>query len=254
MADILISVLLGLVAGLIPVYLGLVPTPLFRKASASKRNLLISFSVGVLLFLFVDVTASANDLASKAPVVGPALFLVGLVLGLGSPALVSHRRRQKLSQTPVPAGMQAHDTRLFTAYMISLGIGMHNLGEGLALGAAYAANLLPLTTILVIGFAIHNATEGMGITGPISDFPIKAKDPFVLGFVAGFPTILGSVIGFLAYSVQVGSLFFAAAAGALLYVIIELLKMSYSPKNTFVGVSVGMILMYLAGLLLPSIT
>ncbi len=251
LADILVAVLIGLVAGLIPVYLGLIPTPLFRRASASKRNLLISFSVGVLLFLFVDVTASANDLATKTPILGPLLFLAGLILGVGSPALVSHRRRQKLAQTPIPEGMQAHDTRMFTAYMISLGIGMHNLGEGLALGAAYAANLLPLTTILVLGFAIHNATEGMGITGPISDFPIKLKDPFVLGFLAGFPTILGSVIGFVAYSTQIGSLFFAAAAGALLYVIIELLKMSYSPRNTFLGVTVGMILMFVTGLFPP---
>lgn len=250
MSDVLVAALIGLVAGVIPVYLGLIPTPLFRKASASRRNLLVSFSVGVLLFLFVDVTAEANRLG-QGSIIGSFLFLAGLILGVGSPAFVSHRRRIKLAQNPPPEGYTKQDHRMFTAYMIALGIGMHNLGEGLALGASYAAGSIGLTTILVVGFAIHNATEGMGITGPISDFPMDLKDPFIMGFIAGFPTLLGSVIGSLAYSAQIGSLFFAAAGGALLYVIIELLKISYSPKNTFIGVVVGMILMYVTGLFLP---
>lgn len=250
MANLLVAALIGLVAGVIPVYLGLIPTPLFRKASPSKRNLLVSFSVGVLLFLFVDVTSQADSLG-KTTVFGPPLFLVGFVLGVGGPALVSHRRRLKLALTPPVEGRSKDDHRMFTAYMISLGIGMHNLGEGLALGAAYAGGAVGLTTILIIGFAIHNATEGMGITGPISDFPMDLRDPFIMGFIAGFPTLAGSLIGTLAYSQQIGSLFFAAAGGALLYVIIELLKISYSPKNTFIGVTVGMMLMYLTGLLLP---
>ncbi|HZY94334.1 MAG TPA: ZIP family metal transporter [Candidatus Bathyarchaeia archaeon] len=250
MANVLFAAFIGLVAGVIPVYLGLIPTPLFRRATPSRRNLLVSFSVGVLLFLFVDVTSEANTLG-KTTVFGPALFLIGLVLGVGGPAIVSHRRRLKLALNPPVKGVSKDDHRMFTAYMIALGIGMHNFGEGLALGAAYAAGALGLTTILVIGFAIHNATEGMGITGPISDFPMDLRDPFIMGFIAGFPTLAGSIIGSLAYSEQIGSLFFAAAGGALLYVIIELLKISYSPKNTFIGVTVGMILMYLTGLLLP---
>ncbi len=250
MADFAFSVLLGLIAGLIPVYLGLIPMPFFRRTSTSNRNLLISFSVGVLLFLFVEVTGNATELA-KSVSWGPILFALGLVLGVGSPALVSHRRKLNLSKNPPLTEAAKNGAKIFTAYMISLGIGLHNLGEGLALGAAYAAGKLALTTILVIGFAIHNGTEGMGISGPVSDFPIRARDPLLLGFLAGFPTILGSMIGFLAYSNQIGSFFFSAAAGALLYVIIELLKMSYSSKNTFVGVTVGIVMMYLTGLLIP---
>ncbi len=251
MADLAFSVLLGLIAGLIPVYLGLIPIPLFRRTSTSNRNLLISFSVGILLFLFVEVTGNATGLA-KSVSWGPILFALGLVLGVGSPALVSHRRKLNLSKNPPLTEAAKNGAKMFTAYMISLGIGLHNLGEGLALGAAYAAGQLALTTILVIGFAIHNGTEGMGISGPVSDFPIRAKDPLLLGFLAGFPTILGSMIGFLAYSNQIGSFFFSAAAGALLYVIIELLKMSYSSKNTFVGVTIGIVMMYVTGLLIPS--
>ena len=251
MASLAFSILLGLIAGLIPVYLGLLPTPLFRRTSASTRNLLISFSVGVLLFLFVEVTGNATELA-KPVSWGPILFAVGLILGVGSPALVSHRRRLSISKRPTLTETAKTGAKMFTAYMISLGIGLHNFGEGLALGAAYSAGQLALTTILVLGFAIHNGTEGMGISGPISDSPMRARDPLILGFVAGFPTVLGSLVGFVAYSPEIGSLFFSAAAGALLYVIIELLKMSYSPKNTFVGVTIGILLMYVTGLLLPS--
>ncbi len=247
MPDLQYSILLGLAAGFIPVYLGLIPLPLFRRLSASNKGLLISFSVGVLLFLFVDVTKNALDLA-KSSVTGPVLFILGLVLGLGGPALVTYRRRTangsaQLANGPRPA-------KLFTAYMISVGIGLHNFGEGLALGAAYAAGQLALTTILVIGFALHNGTEGMGISGPISDVPTRVREPLLLGFLAGFPTILGSVVGSFAYSGLVGSLFFSAAAGALLYVVVELVKLFRSPSSNFVGISIGIVLMYLTGLFL----
>ncbi len=250
MADLAFSIFLGVIAGLIPVYLGLIPTPYFKKASPSQRNFLISFSLGVLLFLFVEVGSNATELARSSSW-GPPLFALGLVLGVGSPALVSHRRRIRQVKNPLTEATKT-TAKMFTAYMISLGIGLHNLGEGLALGASYATNQLALTTTLVIGFAIHNGTEGMGISGPISDFPVRFKEPLLLGLIAGFPTVLGSAIGFLAYSSQIGSLFFSAAAGALLYVIIELLQISYSPKNTFVGVTIGILLMYTTGLLLPS--
>ena len=248
MPDLQYAILLGLAAGFIPVYLGLIPLPLFRRASASYKSLLVSFSVGILLFLFVDVTENAANLA-KSAASGPLLFTLGLILGLGGPALITYRRRPTNGQSPLlPNGLKT--TKLFTAYMISVGIGLHNFGEGLAVGAAYAAGQLALTTILVIGFALHNGTEGMGISGPLSDIPIRAKEPLLLGFLAGFPTILGSVVGSFAYSTLVGALFFSAAAGALLYVIVELVKISRSPRSTFVGISLGIVLMYLTELLL----
>ncbi len=246
MPDLQYSILLGLAAGLIPVYLGLIPLPLFRRLSASNKGLLVSFSVGVLLFLFVDVTRNAMDLA-RTSATGPILFTLGLILGLGGPALVTYRRRMgygsALANGPGP-------TKMFTAYMIATGIGLHNFGEGLALGAAYAAGQLALTTILVIGFALHNGTEGMGISGPLSNVPIRMREPLLLGFLAGSPTILGSAVGSFAYSKLVGSLFFSAASGALLYVVLELVKLFPSPSRTFLGISVGFLVMYLTELLL----
>lgn len=246
MVDILYSAALGLVAGLVPVYLGLLPLPFFRRLSVSKRSLLISFSIGILLFLFVDVTGKAVDL-SKQTGYGSFLFAVGLVMGVGIPFLISSRRHR----INVESSVATNGTdRSLTAYIISTAIGLHNLGEGLALGAAYAGGQLALTTILVIGFALHNGTEGMAISGPASDIPIRAKEPILMGFLAGFPTVIGSIVGSLFYSDLAGALFFSTAAGALLYVVIELLRSLQSPKSVFVGILIGIFLMYFTDMLL----
>lgn len=246
MVDIFYSAALGLVAGLIPVYLGLLPLPLFRRLSSSKRNLLLSFSIGILLFLFADVTGQGVEL-SKHVSYGSLLFAGGLIVGVGVPFLVSSRRHRVNDESSVPTSIIA---RSLTAYIIASAIGMHNLGEGLALGAAYAAGQLALTTILVVGFALHNGTEGIAISGPVSDIPVRARDPVLMGFLAGFPTIIGSIIGSLFYSDLAGALFFSIAAGALLYVIVELLRRAQSPKNTLAGLLIGILLMYFTDLLL----
>ena len=247
MADILYSIALGLVAGLIPVYLGLLPLPLFRRLPPSSRNLVISFSTGILLFLFSDVTGTAIELAGKAGP-GPFLFAIGLVLGLASPFAIASRGRGT-NRLPSVGAMQS-DSKFFTAYMISVGIGLHNLGEGLAIGSAYASGQLALTTILVVGFALHNGMEGLGISGPISDAPIHFREPLVMGFLAGFPTIIGSVIGSIAYSDLGGTLFFSVAGGALLFVVVELLRRAYPSKGTFSGLAMGILLTYFTDLLL----
>jgi ZIP family zinc transporter len=246
MVDVLYSAALGFIAGLVPVYLGLLPLPFFRRLSASKRNLLISFSVGILLFLFVDVTGEAVKL-SKATGYGSFLFAVGLVMGIGIPFLISSRRRP-VGEKSSAAAKGAEGS--LTAYIISVAIGLHNLGEGLALGSAYAAGQLALTSILVIGFALHNGTEGVAISGPASDIPIRAREPILMGFLAGFPTVVGSVIGSIFYSDLAGALFFSIAAGALLYVVVELLRRAQSPKSTFAGLLIGILLMYFTDLLL----
>lgn len=134
--------------------------------------------------------------------------------------------------------------------MIAIGIGLHNFGEGLALGAAYAAGQLALTGVLILGFALHNGTEGMGIGGPIAGLPVRGREMLLMGLLAGFPTILGSVVGSLAYSPLLGVLLFTAAGGAILYVIVELGRFSYSPRGTFLGVWAGILLMYFTQLLL----
>ena len=177
---------------------------------------------------------------------GSFLFTLGLVLGLMGPFFISSRRHV----TSLQSSVDTINAKFFTAYIISVGIGLHNLGEGLALGATYAAGQISLTTVLVIGFALHNGTEGMAVSGPISEIPICIKKLLLLGFLAGFPTIVGSVIGSLAYSDLIGALFFSVAAGALLYVIVELLERAHSSKGTFTGILIGILTMYFTDLLL----
>ncbi len=256
--DLLYAAALGLVAGFIPVYMGLMPLRFFRRMSGGWRTLLVSFSAGILLFLFADVTQQAVKL-SGVPGSSPALFAVGLTLGLLGPAVLSHWRRRSASaiqpgQAGSPPTAANGGTKIFTAYMIAMGIGLHNLGEGLAIGASYAAGALGLTAILVIGFALHNSTEGLGIAAPISALRTGLKDPMLLGFLAGFPTILGSLIGSVAYSAPLGALFFAAAAGALLFVIMELVKLTYTSErmvNALAGIMLGILVMFFTGLLVP---
>jgi ZIP family zinc transporter len=251
MADIANPILIGILAGLIPVYLGLMPIPLFRRLRPHWRSLLLSFSTGILMFLFADVTGESVELAKASPA-GPLLFVIGLTLGLVGPALIFHRRRGSFVSptSPGSSALAGSDSRLFTAYMIAFGVGLHNFGEGLALGAAYAAGEFALTTALVVGFALHNGTEGLGIAGPVSDMPMRLRQPLTMGFIAGFPTIIGSVIGSLAYSEVLGVLFFSAAGGALLFVAVELLRLSTSPRSMFAGIALGILLMYFTGLLL----
>jgi ZIP family zinc transporter len=256
LADVLYAAYLGVIAGLLPVYLGLIPLWFFKGLSEGRRTLLLSFSAGILFFLFADVTHEGTEL-SQAPGSTPILFAVGLVLGLLGPVAITHIRKRRvlsrdtgtpLAPHPVPNGT----AKLFVAQMIALGIGLHNLGEGLAIGAAYAAGTFVLTNLLVIGFALHNSTEGLGISGPIASRPTGLKQPLLLGFVAGAPTILGSMIGSLAFSAALGTLFFAAAAGALLYVIVELLKVSSTSGRTtsvFGGIVLGILVMFGTGFL-----
>jgi ZIP family zinc transporter len=253
LVDILYSVGLGVIAGLLPVYLGLLPLHFVRRLSLSKRILLISFSAGILLFLFADVIGEAIKLASST-VLGSSVFTLGLILGLAGPVGVSYWKTQSKNNHGRHADDSAskNGVKLVAAYMIALGIGLHNFGEGLALGTASAAGQVALTTVLVVGFALHNGTEGMGITGPMSDIPYRVKDPLLLGFIAGFPTVLGSALGSIVYSSLMAALFFSVASGALLYVTVELIRVSYSPRKTFLGMVIGLLLMYFTNLLLST--
>lgn len=256
MTDLLYAGFLGLVAGLVPVYIGLAPLWFFKRLSVGWRTILVSFSAGILLFLFANVTHKGVELSQKAGST-PAFFVIGLGLGLLGPVAITHLRSRKITAQslsprpdafPTPIG----STKLFTAQMIALGIGLHNLGEGLAIGAAYAAGVFGLTNLLVIGFALHNSTEGMGISAPMASTRTGAREPLLLGFLAGSPTILGSMIGSLTDSAALGTLFFSAAAGALLYVIVELVKVtstSETTKSVFAGIVIGIVLMFATGLL-----
>lgn len=251
MVDLVYAAALGVVAGVIPVYLGLIPVSVLRRISSAWSGLLGTFSVGILLFLFIDVMEEAVELTAEANVGVPLLMPVGFALGLLPPALATYRRAAKNGRDLAAPGFVTPN-RIFIAYMIALGIGLHNFGEGLALGASYAAGTIGLTTLLVVGFALHNSTEGFGIVAPVSGIRLRVRDPILMGSVAGVPTVFGSLAGSLAYSHAMGAIFFGAAGGALLFVIIQVLRVSYSSERSvshMISIIFGLLIMYFTGLL-----
>lgn len=204
-----LQALVGIIVGIVPVAVGLMFYPVLRGVGASGMAFLLSLTIGLLAFLLVDASAEALELASEAAALfqGPVMVVLA---GLGSfLVLMAVGRRGG-----VPTG-------LALATYIALGIGLHNLGEGLAIGAAFAAGSAGLGTFLVAGFALHNVTEGIGIAAPI----LKQR-PSLLAFVgltllAGGPAVLGMWLGSLATSAQWSALALSIGAGAILQVIIE---------------------------------
>ncbi|MFG1316143.1 ZIP family metal transporter [Xanthobacter autotrophicus] len=201
--------LLGAFVGLFPVAVGLMFYPALRGVGRSGMNFLLALTVGLLAFLFVDALGDAFELAGEAAAIfqGPVMVVLAAVASFL--LLMAVGRREG---TP---------TGLALATFIALGIGLHNLGEGLAIGGAFAAGAAGLGTFLVLGFTLHNITEGIGIAAPI----LKVRPPLWafagLTLLAGGPAILGLWIGSLAYAPQWSALALAIGAGAILQVIIE---------------------------------
>ncbi|MER8550811.1 metal transporter [Mesorhizobium sp. M0976] len=201
--------LVGVIVGMLPVAIGLLFYPALRGVGRSGMNFLLALTIGLLAFLLVDTIEESFDLVGTAAAVfqGPVMVvLAGLASFL---VLMAIGRRRG---TP---------TGLALATYIALGIGLHNLGEGLAIGAAFAAGSASLGTFLVLGFTLHNVTEGIGIAAPI----LKERPPlwtFVgLTLLAGGPAVLGMWLGSLAYAPQWSALALAIGAGAILQVIVE---------------------------------
>src|SRR4051794_13585108 len=237
------TLILGAIAGF-TIYLGL---PLGRIESPSKamRAAMTAFATGILIFLLWDVLGhgvepveSAVDahhwgrLGELAPLLGG-----GLALGLMSLVYYDRWMTNKRATPLVGPGAAAVDEfrnrswvesltpgrRL--ALLIATGIGLHNFGEGLAIGQAAAADEVSLALVLIIGFALHNATEGFGIVGPMSGEAERPSWGFLglLGLIGGGPTFVGTVIGQAWVSEALQVAFFAVAAGSILYVVIQLL-------------------------------
>jgi ZIP family zinc transporter len=244
--------LLGILVGVLPVYLGLLWLPLVRQLGQSVLDFCLALTVGLLIFLGVDAVAEALELAARVP--GPyrgvgliAIGLVGAILILVS---VSRRRLRGA------AGRSEAERALALAYLIAVAIGLHNVGEGLAIGSAYAVGELALGASLVIGFTIHNVTEGFGIVTPLASHGATLRHLLMLGLVAGAPTIIGTWLGVLAYSPVWATLFLAVGAGAVFQVVYELARLPGAGGGTrlvtpigAVGLIAGLLVMYLTGLL-----
>jgi ZIP family zinc transporter len=262
--DLVYAAFLGIIAGVIPVYLGIAPWNAIKKSGVVARTILISFATGVLLFLFVEVFHDASEGAEIVGAgVGQTLLLAGLVtglLGLAAYEMLRDRRRTHVKgYHPEKVGPQeakkSVEATLSLPYMVALGIGLHNLGEGLAIGSAYAAGQITLSYLLIVGFALHNGTEGFGIVASIPEGHTRMRDPLLMGLIAGSPTAIGSMIGAVFYSAAIAVLFLGLAAGAILYVVVELIPVAYTREHRhliLVGITLGLVVMYLTELLLGS--
>lgn len=208
-AQLLRQGLVGAIVGLFPVAIGLMFYPALRGVGRRGVNFLLALTVGLLVFLLIDMAEDAFELAAESAVLFQGSALVWSAALASFLLLMAAGRRRG-----TPEG-------LALAFYIALGIGLHNLGEGLAIGAAFAAGSAGLGTFLVLGFAIHNVTEGIGIAAPILKTPPRFRVFAGLTLLAGGPAVLGMWAGSLAYAPHWSALALAVGAGAILQVVVE---------------------------------
>jgi zinc transporter, ZIP family len=205
---------IGFLVGVVPVALGLLWLPSLRRARPEWLAAFMALTGGLLTFLAVEALAEALELQAALPagLGGTGLVLFGVATSYLALAFLS----QRLSSGDRVLG------GLALATLVAVGIGAHNLGEGLAIGSSFALGELSLGTFLVIGFMVHNVTEGLGIAAPVAEDARPGLGRLVvLTLVAGGPAIAGTWIGGYATSELLGVLFFAGAAGAALQVVVE---------------------------------
>jgi ZIP family zinc transporter len=204
---------IGLLVGVLPVALGLLWLPSLRRADQRWLAAFMALTGGLLTFLGVEALFEALELQAGLPAAlgGPGLVLLGVAASALGMTFLSAR----LSRNRVGA------TGLALALLVAIGIGVHNLGEGLAIGTSFATGELQLGAFLVIGFMVHNVTEGLGIATPASRARVTLLQLASLALVAGAPAILGAWIGGYSSSDVLTPLFFALAAGAALQVVVE---------------------------------
>ena len=243
--------LIGLYVGVIPVFLGIIWFPVLRTLGKRWMTFLMALTAGLLIFLGLDTIAEALEQAVKVP---GAFQGVGLI-GIG--AVSTFLLLEAISKRQIEKGGDEAAKRLSLAFMIATGIGIHNLGEGLAIGAAYSIGEVSLGTFLVVGFIIQNITEGLGIIAPVLRDRPGLRALILMGIIGGAPAILGAWIGGFAPSPTLAILFLAIGAGAIFQVVYELAK--YIQKDTskqsmpgtvFSGVLAGMSLLWVTGLLI----
>ena len=244
--------LLGLYVGVIPVAMGMLWLPFVRSVGDRWIKVLLAFTVGLLVFLGIDATLEGLEIGADGPQAfgGAGLVLVGALASFVALAAVDawlHGRGERA------AGRGAAGAYL--ALLIAIGIGLHNLGEGLAIGSAYAAGALALGAFLVVGFALHNTTEGLAIVAPMSAQRPGLRRLVGLGLIAGAPAILGAWIGAAAYNPSVVAFLLGAGAGAIARVVWQLVPSirdaagrALNPASAL-GVLAGIAALYVTSLL-----
>ncbi|WP_410765632.1 ZIP family metal transporter [Haloferax sp. DFSO60] len=250
--DLLVTMaVIGLFVGVIPVVLGMLWFPFLQSMSDRWLHAILAFSAGILAFLAIDAGFEAFELGAEVPGAfeGTALVVLGIVGALLAVQSVSAWRKGRAD-----AGDERAQSGLWVAYLVALGIGLHNLAEGLAIGSSFALGRVSLGAFLVVGFMIHNVTEGPAVVAPVARGERPRLAHFVgLGVLAGAPVILGGWLGSLAFSPTLGAFFLAIGVGAILQVVWELRGMisrngRVASALNLVTFLVGLVVMYVTDL------
>lgn len=245
--------IIGTYVGIIPVMIGLLWLPFIKKISKSKYHFFLALTAGLLLFLGIDSIEEAFDVVDEnlngsfngALLIATTIVLSFLGLYYTSEKLTGSADALKISK-PVAIGL-----------MIAIGIGLHNFGEGLAIGAAVGLGSIAFSTFLIVGFALHNTTEGIAIAAPISRGKATVGKLLGLGLIAGAPAIFGAWVGGFAFSPLSSVIFLSIGAGAIFQVIVVILKWireegdkSLSSAAMASGFAFGMLIMYLTSIII----
>jgi ZIP family zinc transporter len=244
--------LLGLYVGVIPVALGMLWLPWMRRIPPSWVRVVMALTVGLLAFLAIDATLEGLELAGEGSQAfgGAALVIIGAVVAYLALSGVGHWLNDRRERAKASGATGGH-----LAMLIAIGIGLHNLGEGLAIGTSYATGALALGAFLVVGFALHNTTEGLAIVAPIANLKPSPKRLVMLGLIAGAPAILGAWIGAAAFNSSLAAFLFGVGAGAIVQVIAQLAPTLRDKAGRALhpaavgGLLAGMALMFTTGLL-----
>jgi len=253
--------ILGSYVGIVPVMIGLLWFPFMRSMRQEWFGFFLMLTAGLLVFLGLDAAVEALEVESIGGTFNQTVLMAIVIIFT---FLILQTVTNKSITRNVEDGSLSSKVMLTSmlplSYMIAFGIGLHNLGEGLAIGASVAIGQMALSKLLIVGFTIHNTTEGLAIIAPISKQQFKMrrliKHLIVMGLIAGAPVIVGTWIGTYTYSPIASAIFLAIGAGAIFQVVYTILflvrkdksKGIFSVHNT-VGLMIGLAVMYLTSLI-----
>jgi len=252
LSSVLNFALIGIYVGVIPVGLGLMWHPFMRGLKRRTLDAILALTIGLLVFLLIDTASEGLEVAGRVPGAfnGLILFGAGALLSYLLIQVVSSRRGANRDEA---AG------RMNLSYLLAISIGLHNLAEGLAIGAAYAVGELALVVFLIVGFMLHNITEGIGIAAPVAEDRPKLLTFIWLTLIAGAPAIVGAWIGGFIYSDLAAAIFLGVGTGAIVQVIVEVGKLlmrhgqregtSFATWPNAIGFAAGLAIMYATALL-----
>ena len=249
--------LIGIYVGVIPVAIGMLWLPWIRGVDRRWIGFLLAFTVGLLGFLGVEALLEGTEIAGTGAESfgGAALVWLGAAGAfLALAGVDAWLRARRGTADGEGRGLAAAGYR--AAFLVALGIGLHNLGEGLAIGSAYAVGSLALGATLVVGFALHNTTEGLAIVAPVAqERQASLRRLALLGLLAGAPAVLGAWIGASAYNPSLAALMFGIGAGAIAQVVVQIAPAIRDGAGRLLhplavgGLLTGLVVMYVTGLM-----